>query len=347
MASAVASNCFTKRRTFPANRDCTRGAVSIFEPNPRDVVKGYSPSRSLADSDGSTRSVAAYANDNVDVGTRWLFSGGFRVERYDTTYKAIDATGATTTDLRAHGTLTSGRTSVLFRLNGASNLYASYGTTVTPPGEANFQLSATANNVNNPNLTPQRSANLEAGTKIEVHDGRLAITGAVFRTHNRNVIYTIDATAVPPLFNQDDEQVVRGASVGALGQISRRWQLLANLGYLDARLRSQGINDGHRLTLTPEWSGSVWSTVRLAQLSVGGGVQYVGAAYADTANTIRVPAHTVADGVVEYGVNAHLSLRLNINNLTDTVYVKSVNNNGGRYNPGERRSVLATTTVRF
>ena len=71
------------------------------------------------------------------------------------------------------------------------------------------------------------------------------------------------------------------------------------------------------------------------------------AAYADTANTIRVPAHTVADGVVEYGVNAHLSLRLNINNLTDTVYVKSVNNNGGRYNPGERRSVLATTTVRF
>lgn len=326
----------------------TRAAVNIFTPNPADVVTGYSPGRSLADTHGSTGSVAVYANDSVEVGSRWLFAGGFRLEQYDTTYKAFDATGAATADLEADGTLTSGRTSALFRLNGSSNVYLSYGTTVTPPGEANFQLSATANNVNNPNMRPQRSANLEGGAKIDLQGGRLALTGSVFRTRNKNVIYTIDATAVPPLFNQDDDQLVRGASVGALGQVTTRWQVLANVGYLDATLRSQGVNNGHRLTLTPEFSGSVWTTVRLGRaLNVGGGVQHVGSAFADTANTIRVPAHSVLDGLVEYGVNANLTLRININNLTDAVYVKSVNNNGGRYNPGERRSLLATTSVKF
>jgi outer membrane receptor for monomeric catechols len=53
------------------------------------------------------------------------------------------------------------------------------------------------------------------------------------------------------------------------------------------------------------------------------------------------------DGLVEYTFNRHLTLRANINNLTDAVYVRNVNNNGGRYNPGNSRSVLVTTNVAF
>ncbi len=326
----------------------TRAPVDIFAPNPRDPITGFAPSRTLAETEGTTNSVAAYGNDAVEVGTRWLLSGGFRLERYQTDYRAVDATGLTTTDLRADGTLFSGRTSALYRLNAASNVYLSYGTTVTPPGEANFQLSANANNVNNPNLEPQRSANLELGTKIDLHGGRLALNGAVFRTRNRNIIYTIDATAVPPLFNQDDDQLVKGISVGALGQITNRWQVLANAAYLDATLQSQGATNGNRMTLTPEFSGSIWTTVRVvAGLGIGGGVQHVGSSFVNTANTISIPAYTLVDGLVEYALNAHLTLRLNINNLTDAIYVKNVNNNGGRYNPGNRRAALLTTSVNF
>lgn len=326
----------------------TRGPVSLVSPNPRDPISDYAPGRSLAETAGNTHSVAAYGNDAIEIGTRWLLSGGFRLERYETDYRAVDATGATTTDLLADGTLASGRASALYRLNAASNVYLSYGTTVTPPGEANFQLSATANNVNNPNLQPQRSENLEVGTKIDLHGGRLALNSALFRTRNRNVIYTIDATAVPPLYNQDDEQLVRGATVGALGQVTSRWQVLANAAWLDATLQSQGTFNGLRIPLTPAFSGSLWTTVRVASgLSLGAGLQHVGRSFTNTANTIRVPAYTLADGLVEYAVNSHLTLRLNINNLTDAVYVKSVNNNGGRYNPGTRRSALLTSSVSF
>ena len=47
---------------------------------------------------------------------------------------------------------------------------------------------------------------------------------------------------------------------------------------------------------------------------------------------------------VEYAVNSHLSLRLNVYNLTDNTYIRSINNNGGRYNPGQPRPAWSRRT---
>ena len=54
-----------------------------------------------------------------------------------------------------------------------------------------------------------------------------------------------------------------------------------------------------------------------------------------------------SDALAEYAVNSHLSLRLNIYNLTDETYIRNVNNNGGRYNPGNPRSAMLATNVKF
>ncbi|MGE3508204.1 MAG: TonB-dependent receptor, partial [Vicinamibacterales bacterium] len=117
---------------------------------------------------------------------------------------------------------------------------------------------------------------------------------------------------------------------------------------LDATLESQGTSHGNRLVLTPAFSGSVWTTYRLVgPLTVGGGEQHVGQSYVNTANTIRIPAYTLLDGLVEYAVNSHLTLRLNLYNMADTEYIRNVNNNGGRYNPGNSRSALLSTNVVF
>ena len=78
-----------------------------------------------------------------------------------------------------------------------------------------------------------------------------------------------------------------------------------------------------------------------------GGIRYMDDVFVNAANTIRVPRYTLLDSMVEYDVNTHLSLRLNVNNLTDRVYIKNVNNNGGRFNPGTPRSAMVTSSVRF
>ena len=327
----------------------TRAPVNIFSPNPRDPVVGYAPTRTGASSEGSTNTIALYAFDTVDLNAKWQLSGGFRWEYYDTTFQAIDAAGLTTTDLDASDGLLSGKVGLLYRVNASGNVYVSYGTAITPPGTANFTLSAQPNNQNNPSVDPQKSKNYEVGTKWDFASGRLSLNSAVFHTENENVIFTIDATAIPPLYNQGDAQRVNGATVGAMGRVTDRWEILANFGYLDSELQTQNaVSNGRRLTLTPKLSGSLWTTYRFpVRLTLGGGIRYTDAVFINAANTIRSPGYHVADALAEYEVNSHLSLRLNVYNLTDKTYVRNVNNNGGRFNPGQPRSAMVTSNVRF
>jgi catecholate siderophore receptor len=328
----------------------TRAPVNIFSPNPSDAVAGYAPARGVASTAGHSTTVAAYAFDSIELTERWQVSGGLRWERYETGFESIAANGVSTA-IDARDSLINGKAGVLFRATAVGNIYASYGTSMTPPGGANFTLSAQANNVNNPNIDPQKSTNYEIGSKWDIAGGRLSLNGALFHTRNENVIFTVDATAIPPIFNQDDEQRVTGVTLGAMGRINDRWDVLANVGYLDSQLRSQGeANNGNRLVLTPAASGSVWSTYRLPVgdgLSLGGGVRFTGSSFINAANTIKLPAFHVVDVLAEYPVNAYLSLRLNVYNLTDERYIRSINNNGGRYNPGTPRSAALTLRVRY
>ena len=226
------------------------------------------------------------------------------------------------------------------RLTDNANVYLSYGSSVTPPGTANFTLSAQPNNQNNPNVKPQESRNYEVGAKIGFYENRLSLSAAVFRTDNENVIFTVDATAIPPVFNQDDGQRVNGFTIGSLGQITPHWQVMANFGYLDTRQISQNpVNNGKRLTLTPGFSGSLWTTYAFPiGLTLGGGMRYMDEVFVNAPNTIRVPGYGLVDVMAEYDVNTHLSLRLNVTNITDERYIRNVNNNGGRYNPGHSAS---------
>jgi catecholate siderophore receptor len=166
---------------------------------------------------------------------------------------------------------------------------------------------------------------------------------------NENVIFTVDATAVPPIYNQDDGQRVDGVTAGATGRISGRWEVLASVAYLNSEQQTQNdANDGNRLTLTPELSGNVWTTYRLpAGFRVGGGVRFTSEVFINAANTIRSPGYHLIDGLVEYDVNTQLTLRLNLYNLTDRSYIRNVNNNGGRYNPGTPLSATITSGFRF
>jgi catecholate siderophore receptor len=327
----------------------TRAPANIFNPNPHDPVLGYAPTRSGALTEGRTHTVAASVFDTVNLDANWQVNGGIRVERYTTGFQAVATTGAVTTDLEASDVVVSGKAGLLYRITDAGNVYFSYGTSVTPPGTANFTLSAQPNNQNNPSVDPQYSTNYEVGSKWDFGSGRLSLNTAIFRTENRNVIFTVDATTIPPIYNQDDSQRVRGATIGTIGRITDRLEVLASFAYLDSSLETQNdTNRGNQLTLTPKYSTSIWTTYRLPRgLNIGGGFRATDKVYVNAANTIHSPGYCLFDALVEKAINRNLTLRLNLYNMTDAVYIRNVNNNGGRYNPGYPRAVLLTSGVTF
>ena len=326
----------------------TRAPIDLNNPDVFSPVIGQNIVRTGALSEGDTDTVAFYLFDGVDLTPRVRATGGVRVERYKTKSHAVTAAGVAT-DIEGDGTLVSGKAGVVVRLNQQGNLYVSYGSSLTPPGSANFQLNANPGNQNNPNVDPQESTNYEVGSKWDVLGTRLQVSGAFFYTENKNVIFVVDPNAVPPLFNQDDEQRVRGIALSAVGQLRPWWDVNVSVQYLDSESRSQNLtNNGRRLLLTPEFSGSLWSTVRLPRnVRVGGGVRYNDSVFVNAANTILVPSYAVADALLEAPIGQRLTLRLNIYNVTDKVYIRNINNNAGRYNPGTPRSFLLSSAVRF
>ena len=88
-----------------------------------------------------------------------------------------------------------------------------------------------------------------------------------------------------------------------------------------------------------------------SDLSVGGGVRYVGSLRRGSDGAVGTPDHTegywVADAKLGYRVNSNLDLQLNMYNLFDTDYVASINKSGYRYHPGEPRTFMLTANVHF
>ncbi len=324
-------------------------ALDLFTPDISTPVVDMNVQPSGAQTNGWTDTIAFYLFDGVDLGSRVRVNGGVRVETYDTRSQTINATTGAVTELEGDGTLVSAKAGLVYRLNNQGNLYVSYGSSLTPPGSTNFQLNAGATNQNNPNVDPQKSTNYEVGTKWSLAGSRLVLNGAVFYTENTNVIFVIDSTAIPPVFNQDDGQKVTGVTFGAQGRPLPFWDLMFSVQYLDSeRVSQNAANNGTRLTLTPEFSGSLWTTFRLPHgIRIGGGLQQTGRVFINAANTTVLPGYAIANALVEVPIGQRLGVRLNLNNLTDKVYVRSINNNGQRYNPGTPRSFLLSTFVRF
>ena len=73
-----------------------------------------------------------------------------------------------------------------------------------------------------------------------------------------------------------------------------------------------------------------------------GGERYVGASYADTANTLRVPDFWLTDAGVHYDRDGY-RIAVNVRNLLDRTYVSSCNGTTACFY-GDRRTILGSLT---
>ena len=344
-------------------------AANLYRPNRNDPLPGYAPEPSGAYARGETRTVGVYAFDTVSFADRWQATAGIRFDSYETDYDAVLSSTANSfptlpvgtlvpVRLKSDDTLFSYKVGLVFKPGDNGSIYLSHAISQQPPGGGNFNLSLNANNVNNPNLDPTEGRNLELGTKWELRDGALALTAAVYRSESRNEL-TPDPVD-PTIFLQLGKRSVEGLELGLVGKLTDRWEISGGVAKMKTEVeRGLANQNGLQITWSPELTFTSWTTYHLPfGVSIGGGIRYVDSVIRpvssnntppppDQTNMRGAPDYWVVDAMASYEVNDHVTLQLNGYNLTDELYVATLNNSGARYMPGAPRSALLTVNFSF
>ncbi|MDC7684634.1 TonB-dependent siderophore receptor [Asticcacaulis sp. BYS171W] len=358
----------------------TTTLANLYNPNPNDTMASLILTNTLNTSTGAfpgqlntawtisdTQVASIYAFDTISFGEKWIVNLGFRSDSYRLEYTNYDYLGnrlpqvgttaptATTPrvlSLKAAKSINAYKAGLVYKPTPNGSIYVSYATSVTPPGSAGT-LSNTAININNANVDPSETKNLEAGVKWDLFEGRLGLTGAYYKTNLTNAI--VADTNLDGYAENLGDREIKGFEIGLNGQITDKWNITAGIQTMDDK-QKEGGTVGSTSRWSPELSGSFWSTYALSdKIKLGGGARYMGEQKRDltvgetpaTSNMAKIPEYWVVDAYGSYQLTAKAALQLNVYNLADEDYIGQLNNGGARLIPGAPRSASLTLNYRF
>jgi catecholate siderophore receptor len=335
---------FIRRQSQTANQP----QIDLNSPDPHQSPSGPMPLNVGNPEDTRMSLAGLYAFDTLQIGSRWEATAGLRWDSVDVDYTLTNVTTGAETQLERDDRMLSWSSGVVFKPRPNSSVYASYATSFNPTVEAaaaGAGLSDVPTSANNVNLEPEKSSNIEVGAKWESAGRRAIATAALFHTVKTNA-RTRGATT--EAFVLDGEQRVDGVEVGLTGQLREGWSILTSWSHLDSEFVSSAnpLEEGAALAFVPENSFNVWSEGQLPRgFSIGAGAQYMDSVFRNATNTAEVPSYWLLNAMASYEVSHLLTLRLNVNNLSDQTYVDRVG--GGHYIPGARRSVAINAEIGF
>lgn len=337
---------FIRENNIRKLRSAPNATTTLFNPNPYDVYPGnviYTPY--VGDVSANTQSV--YLFDTVKFHPKFEIMGGLRFDRFDAS--GVTASATALTPIARVDQMLSYRLGAVYKPVPIGSFYVSYGTALNPSLEGLSYSTASAA------VDPEKTYTLEAGTKWDLFQNRLLLSGAVFRVNKTNA-RTPGLPGEEPIV-LSGKQRVDGIELSATGNFTRNWSVLASYTLLDSEVVSSNtaptiVNGvsftevGKRLINTPKNSLNFWTTYTLPfGLSVGGGARFVDRRYGNNINTRFVDSYWSFDATASYRLNKYVDFRLNGTNLTDKYYFDRIT--GGQVVPGAARSVLFTTNFHF
>jgi catecholate siderophore receptor len=287
---------------------------------------------------------AAFVMDTIKITPQIDVMGGWRFDRYDSTYKQIIAPA---TYVGRNDDVPTYRAAVVYKPIPNASVYFSYGTSFNPSAEA-LSLSASTAAV-----APEKSRNYEVGGKLDVLDGRLSLTSAIYDLAKTNVRETnpLDATTSILAGNYR----VRGFEIGVTGHITDRWQVFGGYSFNDAEVvSSPNVNELHHAPPNaPRHTFSTFTEYKLPwyDIEVGGGVNLTSSRTASstpvTGTTIieRAPGYVTGQLFAKAPITKTLTAQVNITNVSNEMYYDSLH--PGHIILGASRAALFTLTAKL
>ena len=210
--------------------------TSLWGPDPHDYYPGHL-SRNDNPARYSTDTIALYGFDTIKFNEQWQASVGLRWDNYRVSGKISPA--ARNDPASTPAFYSTSREDNLFNYqlglaykpvpNGT--IYASYGTSSTPSAVAGSNVSD-AVTVSNESLAPEKSRTVEVGTKWQLFDDRLTLSGALFQDIRKNTSVAVSATET----EQIGKAKVRGIELGFSGSITPKWNVYGGYTFMDSEL---------------------------------------------------------------------------------------------------------------
>ncbi len=206
------------------NQNTVIPPTPLLAPNPYEAFPGHQTTISSLPVT-KTSTLGVYVVDNIDITPQWSVIGAIRFDNFGARYD--QSFGAKPAHFTHKDNIGSPRLALVYKPSDTSSVYFSYGTSFNPSAET-LSLSAS-----NQGLGPERDRTYEAGGKINVLDGEMALTAAVFNTVKTNA--RISDPLNPSLQTLAGTERVNGVELGAQGHLSENWELTAGYTYLAPR----------------------------------------------------------------------------------------------------------------
>jgi catecholate siderophore receptor len=305
--------------------------TSLLNPNSQMPFTGSTDPRIISDTTGQTS--AFYVLDTIKFNDHWQLTAGGRWDQFDTNYDAVRFKGPATPfnsgELDGNESFNqtdkegSYRAALVYKPTLESSVYVATSTSFNPSAQG-LSLLTTGRGLGlgNQHLDPEKNQSLEAGVKINLNEGALSFSGAVFEILKKNARV---ADPNNPGFNTlGGEHQVRGISLDMNGMVGPGLFLTAGYTHLDTEVTkaAPGAAVGAALANAPEHSLSLWINYQFNErLDFGMGARHISDLLAqNTGNGKSVPSYQLLDGMGRYLLSDTVSLKLNATNLTNEYY---------------------------
>ncbi len=326
--------------------------MDLFGWDPHALAKGYLDTR-YWQQERSSRQKSAYVTTRLNLSDDLKFMVGSRLDWFD--YDATTRNGTRSTESSYKVTRNITRYAGLtYDLDSHHSAYASYTDIFKPQSEQDAAGQG---------LKPIVGKNYEIGIKGEYFDGALNASAAIFRIDQENRAQSLDrnqcSDLVPTCYATSGVVRSEGIELEINGSPLPGWQIGAGYTFAEAKYHKDEDKDNEgRLfdTDIPRHMFKAFTTYQLPgtlnRWTVGGGIYRQstiynkGSNFYDSGTPFRIEqeGYTLVDLMTNYKATENLDVRLNLNNVFDKKYFRSISTNTayGINQYGEPRNFMLT-----
>jgi catecholate siderophore receptor len=310
-----------------------------------ESLRSYRPTNAY-----TAKNYGGYLQNMVEIAPMWKVLAGLRYDNLTGDFSAFGVpnnalTPVTTTSYRMKVSEWSKRAAVLFQPNAQWSFHLMGATSFNTSGDA-YSL-----NAGNVDIPPEESVNVELGAKWDSADGKLSVRASAFRNtklHERNT-----DPLLTNVITLSGKRHAAGLDVDVVGRITPQWEVFGNFTWMpvskiDISSATGGEMQGDRPSLSPRYSGSLWTAYQvMPQLRLGLGLN-ARSSQTPIRNPVGVyaPKFVVADAMAEFTVVPEtLLFKLYVSNVANKVYADALY--PSFYVPGTGRMTTLTGTYKF